>query len=85
MAGLLFVSTSAVAQLHQRLDLLMRATTQASQLGAALLVEIDGKPIYQVGYGLANVKTKKAITPETNFRMASVSKQFTAMGAFVRL
>lgn len=80
MAGLLLMSTSAMAQLRERLDSLMRATTQNNQPGAALLVELNGKPIYQKGYGLANVKTNTPITPETNFRMASVSKQFTAMG-----
>ena len=41
---------------------------------------IDNKIVYRKGYGLANVETKSLITPETNFRMASVSKQFTAMG-----
>lgn len=80
MAGLLFTSVSAVAQLRERLDSLMRATTQTNQPGTALVVELNGKPIYQKGYGLANIKTKTPITPETNFRMASVSKQFTAMG-----
>ena len=83
MAGLLFISTAAVAHLHERLDSLMRATTQATQPGAALLVEIDGETVYRAGYGLANVEMKKSITPETNFRMASVSKQFTAMGIFL--
>ncbi|GAB4037839.1 serine hydrolase domain-containing protein [Spirosoma gilvum] len=80
MAGLLLVSTAAMAQLHERLDSLMQATTQSGQPGAALLVEIGGKVIYQSGAGTANVVTKAPITPETAFRMASVSKQFTAMG-----
>ncbi|GAB2548854.1 serine hydrolase domain-containing protein [Spirosoma aerophilum] len=48
--------------------------------GAALLVMVNGKTIYKNGYGLASTETKARITPETNFRMASVSKQFTAMG-----
>lgn len=80
MAGLLFMATSAVAQLRERLDSLMQATTQTDQPGAALLVIANNKIVYQKGYGLANVATKATITPETNFRMASVSKQFTAMG-----
>ncbi|CAN5678737.1 serine hydrolase domain-containing protein [soil metagenome] len=80
MVGWLLMSTSAMAQLRERLDSVMRATTQPNQPGMALLVEVDGKPIYQKGYGLSNVKTKTPITLETNFRMASVSKQFTAMG-----
>ncbi|GAB3987850.1 serine hydrolase domain-containing protein [Spirosoma daeguense] len=77
---LLFLSTEAVAQLQVKLDSLMQTTTQATQPGAALLVEIDGRIVYKNGYGLANVATKKNINAETNFRMASVTKQFTAMG-----
>ncbi|MVM39769.1 serine hydrolase [Spirosoma sp. HMF3257] len=80
MAGLLLLSTSALAQLRERLDSLMRTTTKANLPGAALLIEIDGNVFYRGGYGLANVEKKAPITPETNFRMASVSKQFTAMG-----
>ncbi len=80
LTTLLLVSTTAVAQLRERLDSLLRVTTQANQPGAALLVKVDGKVIYQKGYGLANGATKTPITSETNFRLASVTKQFTAMG-----
>lgn len=69
-----------VAQLSRRLDSLMQATVQPNQPGAALLVVIDDNVVYQKGYGLSNAEAKSPITPETNFRMASVSKQFTAMG-----
>jgi CubicO group peptidase (beta-lactamase class C family) len=78
--SLVLLSITARAQLQKRLDSLMQVTTQSMQPGAALLVEIDGKTVYQKGFGLANVNTKSPITAETNFRMASVSKQFTAMG-----
>lgn len=80
VASLLLMSISASAQLATRLDSLMQSTAKANQPGSALLVMIDGKEIYSKGYGLANVNLKSAITSETNFRMASVSKQFTAMG-----
>lgn len=80
IAGLLLISTVATAQLRNQLDSLMRATTQLGKPGAALLVERNGKTFYQAGFGLANVAKSASITPETNFRMASVSKQFTAMG-----
>ena len=80
MAGFLLLPMSAIAQLRERLDSLMQATTQPNQPGAALLVVVGNNVVYKQGYGLANVETKARITPETNFRMASVSKQFTAMG-----
>ena len=75
----LLLATPTVAQLPKRLDSLMLAGIRPGQPGAALLVIADGKEVYRQGYGLANATTKARITPETNFRMASVTKQFTAM------
>lgn len=46
--------------------------------GASLLILKDGAPIVRHGYGLANLETGTAATPATNYRLASVSKQFTA-------
>lgn len=46
--------------------------------GASLLVVRDGEPIVRRSYGLADVEAGVAATPETNYRLASVTKQFTA-------
>ena len=46
--------------------------------GAALAIIKDGKIIYERGYGMADLEHSIAITPETVFRIGSVSKQFTA-------
>lgn len=46
--------------------------------GAALLVLCDGTPLVRRGYGLADLEARVAATPQTNFRLASVTKQFTA-------
>ena len=46
--------------------------------GAALLVVRDGEPVLRKGYGLADLEAQVAVTPATRFRLASVSKQFTA-------
>jgi CubicO group peptidase (beta-lactamase class C family) len=46
--------------------------------GACVLAVDDGKVVFQHGFGLANVENKVPTTPQTNFRVASVSKQFTA-------
>ena len=46
--------------------------------GACVLAVDDGKVVFQQSFGVANVDTKAPCTPQTNFRMASVSKQFTA-------
>lgn len=46
--------------------------------GASLLVLKDGKPLVRRGYGLANLEDEDKASPATNYRLASVSKQFTA-------
>lgn len=52
--------------------------------GLAVLVGRDGKILFQGGYGLADVAQKTPNTPETKFRIGSVTKQFTA-AAILRL
>lgn len=46
--------------------------------GAAVLVLKDGEAVFRRGYGLAVVEDATPVTPQSNFRLASVSKQFTA-------
>ncbi|WP_234736357.1 serine hydrolase domain-containing protein [Tellurirhabdus bombi] len=78
--SLLCATLSAYAQsLKTELDSVMSRHFPAKSPGGALFVQIDGKIIYQKGYGSANLAKATGVTPATNFRMASVSKQFTAM------
>lgn len=46
--------------------------------GASLLVVKDGKALVSRGYGLAELESGRPAGPETNYRLASVTKQFTA-------
>jgi CubicO group peptidase (beta-lactamase class C family) len=46
--------------------------------GLAVLVKKNGKVIFEQGYGLKELKTGSKIDTKTNFRLASVTKQFTA-------
>jgi CubicO group peptidase (beta-lactamase class C family) len=39
----------------------------------------DGKLVFAKGYGVADLEKGTRITPDTDFRLASVTKQFTAM------
>ncbi|MDG2527028.1 serine hydrolase [Stenotrophomonas sp. HITSZ_GD] len=59
------------------IDALMR-DYDGMQPGAAVLVLRDGEPVFRRGYGLAVVEDATGVTPHTNFRLASISKQFTA-------
>ncbi|MGP1665261.1 MAG: serine hydrolase domain-containing protein, partial [Rhodanobacter sp.] len=46
--------------------------------GASLLILKDGKPVVQRQYGQENVEDSDKARAETNYRLASVTKQFTA-------
>jgi D-alanyl-D-alanine carboxypeptidase len=48
--------------------------------GLSLAIVKDGKIIKAAGYGVANIKFKTAATPDTVYKIASVSKQFIATG-----
>src|SRR6202011_6065913 len=47
--------------------------------GVAVLVLKHGQKLFERGYGLRDLRTAAKIDPRTNFRLASCSKQFTAM------
>ncbi|NII52805.1 serine hydrolase domain-containing protein [Luteibacter sp. SG786] len=46
--------------------------------GASLLVVRDGVPLVRRGYGFADLEHRTPASPQTDYRLASVSKQFTA-------
>ena len=46
--------------------------------GAAIAIIQNGKIIYEKGYGMANLEHDIPLSPDSVFRIASVSKQFTA-------
>src|SRR6202011_5397461 len=51
--------------------------------GASVLVVRDGKVILRKSYGMANLEERIAATPDTNYRLASVTKQFTAASILI--
>ncbi|HWZ96851.1 MAG TPA: serine hydrolase domain-containing protein [Candidatus Dormibacteraeota bacterium] len=51
--------------------------------GLAVVVRRDGKTLFQGGYGVRDLRTKAALDERTNFRLASVTKQFTAMAVML--
>jgi CubicO group peptidase (beta-lactamase class C family) len=53
--------------------------------GFAVLVKKDGKIIFDKGYGVRDLRAKTAIDAQTNFRLASFTKQFTAMAIMLLL
>ena len=54
------------------------ADYQGEQPGAAVMVIHKGQPILVKTFGLAELEHHTPVIPQTNFRLASVTKQFTA-------
>src|SRR5438270_1383522 len=51
--------------------------------GGAVLVIKDGRAVFARGYGVTDLRTLGKIDVHTNFRLASGSKQFTAMAVML--
>jgi CubicO group peptidase (beta-lactamase class C family) len=51
--------------------------------GASVLVCRDGKIIFNSSFGFANLEDKTKTDSKTNFRLASVTKQFTAAAVLI--
>ena len=60
-----------------RIDALMQGYAGAVP-GASVLVLRAGVPVFRRAYGLADLEQHVAATPVTNYRLASMTKQFTA-------
>ncbi|MGC9364465.1 MAG: serine hydrolase domain-containing protein [Fidelibacterota bacterium] len=71
--GLLSCSTDRFA------DRLFRDYTGQKVPGAAVMIIDHGAILFQKGYGMADLERQIPVSSATNFRLASVSKQFTAM------
>ena len=54
------------------------ATYAADRPGASVIIMKEGETLHEGGYGLANVEWGIPITPDTVFRVGSITKQFTA-------
>lgn len=76
----LFNNCSQKQSKETKLDLYFDSLFKKDEPGGAVLIAKDGKIIYSNGFGLADIKTKEAITPHTLFNVGSISKTFVAYG-----
>lgn len=83
-SGSLLLALSAVAVLVQaqdlaaRLDSYIYSFAQPGRFMGSVLVAQGGKVILAKGYGYADVELDVPNTPQTKFRLGSLTKQFTA-------
>ena len=76
-----FIGAFFLSEMHpvkpDQVDALM-ARYEGKVPGASVLVMRDGKAIISRSYGFADLEANIKATPATNYRLASVTKQFTA-------
>ncbi len=66
-----------------RLDAILEPYIRPDAPGLSVMVIKDGKAVYKRAGGMADLEARIPITTQTNFRLASISKQFTAMAILI--
>src|SRR5258706_16358864 len=67
----------------KQLDAILAKAVTSGQPGLAVLVKKEGTVLFEKGYGLRRIKARGPITAHTDFRLASVTKQFTGMSVML--
>lgn len=71
-------ASPASQQIVAKVDEYMSAATKIDHFSGSVLVAREGQPIVSKGYGMANYELNAPNTPQTAFRLGSMTKQFTA-------
>ena len=77
--GATATSTPTAQQINSKADEYMNASVKVNHFTGTILVARDGQPIISKGYGMADYELNVPNSPQTVFRLGSVTKQFTAM------
>jgi CubicO group peptidase (beta-lactamase class C family) len=64
---------------EQRIDTILESELEPGGPGAAIAVIRDGQIVHRKAYGLANMEWNVPLDPDAVFRIASLTKQFTAV------
>jgi CubicO group peptidase (beta-lactamase class C family) len=65
------------------LDSVMTSVADTAHFNGNILVSKNGKIVYQKSFGYSNFDTNEMLNDSSLFELASVSKQFTAMGIMI--
>jgi CubicO group peptidase (beta-lactamase class C family) len=79
LLSLAFCSAALLAQdVAAKIDEYLQAHSKVNRFMGSVLVAKGGKIIFEKGYGFANIELNVPNTPDTKFRLGSITKQFTA-------
>jgi CubicO group peptidase (beta-lactamase class C family) len=65
-------------EIEAKVDEYMKGAVEVERFTGSILIARDGQAIVSKSYGMANVELDVPNTPNTVFRLASLTKQFTA-------
>ena len=75
----IFLQQTALAQDHSaKIQEVLALAHKYRQFNGSALVAENGKVVYKGAFGLANMEWNIPNTPDTKFRLGSITKQFTA-------
>lgn len=83
MFFLLLSSTVSAQKTDSRFDEYMNRAVKLGRFNGYVLVARDGKTIFGKGYGMANFEEDVPNTAQTKFRLASITKGFTALAVMI--
>ena len=74
---------SSESSADKQIDAVFSAVTSPDAPGLAVLVRKNGQDVFERGYGVHDLHSKAKIDAHSNFRLASFTKQFTAMAVML--
>ena len=76
-------AASSPPEIRTKVDEYVTAAMTVYGFSGSILVAQNGQPIVSKGFGMANMELAVPNTPQTVFRLGSVTKQFTAMAIMI--
>jgi len=73
----------SLPELESRVEEYMTARVKRDHFSGSILIAREGKVLFSKGYGMANLEHEVPNTPQTKYRLGSITKQFTAMAILI--
>ncbi len=81
--GILNIASIHAEDLSAKISDYMDHLVEKHEFSGSVIVTKEGETIHSKGYGLANREHQLPNTPQTKFRVGSITKQFTAMAILI--
>jgi CubicO group peptidase (beta-lactamase class C family) len=82
-AALAKPSPPSLQELESRVEEYMTARVKRDHFSGSILIAREGSVLFSKGYGMANQELDVPNTPQTKYRLGSITKQFTAMAILI--